>query len=181
MKDPNAKLIQYIQSGFHIKSCTRSRSKRVLQLEAPVLSFYRPSLKLTDAQYQTAMRGLIAWLVDRHLGGDIVEVCTSHYGTEWVELRNRHGRVKSRMALSVRTIDSLKNALMDATARQAEQAFADGIVGTAEDNHSPDPRNPSSTAGNAEFPRVLPRQPAIRSQDLPEQWRPKQDPGKNHG
>lgn len=175
MRDPSAKLIQYIQSGFDIKSCSRSSGKRVLRLEAPILSFYRPNLKLTDAQYQKAMRGLISWLVERQLAGDVVEICTSHYGTEWVELRNRNGKAKSRMALSVRTIDSLKNALMDAATRQAEQALAEDFVGAAGGAYAPAGKNTAAPTGSAEFPRTLPRRRAIAPQALPEQWRPKQE------
>jgi len=168
MRDPGAKLIKYIQSGFHIKSCSRSRSKRVLQFEAPIFSFYRPRLKLTDTEYQKAMRRLIRWLVESHRDGDAVEIQTSHYGAEWVELRNPQGKLRSRLALSVRTIDSLKSALFDAATRQDGQASTEAGPGPTGSAYAPEQE---TAVPDGEFPRVLPRRPAIAQKDVPEKWR----------
>lgn len=168
MRDPGAKLIRYIQSGFHIRSCTRSNTKRVLQLGSPFISLYRPRIKLTDAEYQKTMRKLIAWLVKAHLSGDSVEIQTSHYGAEWVELRSPQGKLRSRLVLSVRTIDSLKSALFDAATRQAAGTDDEASIGESGSAFTPS-REPELR--NSEFPKVLPRRPAIAQQDVPEKWR----------
>ena len=158
MKDPSAKLIQYIQAGYHIKRCMRMHAKRMIKLEAPIFSIFQPTLKLTEQEYEKAMRTLIAWLIQMQKAGEIIEICTSHYGHEWVELRTSHGKLKSKLALSVRAIHSLKHAMMD------------NIPGLAADPAS-DESAVTGASTPAEFPRQLPRKPALAPESIPAQWR----------
>jgi hypothetical protein len=163
MSDVSAKLLQYIQSGYHIKKCVRSKNKRIIKLEASIFSIFQPTLTMTDQEYETTMRVLISWLIRTHNETHIVEVCTSHYGHEWAELRTRQGKLRSKMALSVRAIHSLKVGLLAKADRTLLQQV--GSDGAPHETAPPDRQVP------AEFPRQLPRRPAIARDQIPEQWR----------
>ena len=111
MSDQAAQLIDYISSGYSITSVSRSGRDRIIRLQAAFIKVFSPSLQLSEASYRQAMAQLIAYLSEIQAAGDRVDIQTSHYGQEWVEIRDRHGRVRNRLALSSRTIDVLKHNL----------------------------------------------------------------------
>jgi len=163
MRDVSSKLIQYIQSGYHIKRCVRSKNRRTIKLEASIFSIFQPTLTMTDQEYEKTMRLLISWLIRTHNDTHIVEVCTSHYGHEWAELRTRQGKLRSKMALSVRSIHSLKVGLLAKADRTfLEQVASDGV---------PDDTSRTGANAPAEFPRQLPKRQALAPDQIPEQWR----------
>lgn len=158
----------------------RRRERRVITLESSFFPLYRPNLTLTHKEYDKSMRSLISWLVRANSAGYSVEVCTSHYGYEWVELRSTQGKLKSKMALSVRVIHSLKVALLESAERRAalasEEAEAQADTSTtgpkAQLARTPQPTTSKAPKSEAlEFPRRISRKPVLEPDAIPEKWR----------
>ena len=115
------KLIQYIAAGYNISSCKRHGRERILKLQPPLLKLLSTSLKLSEADYREAMDALVEHLVTAHASNARIEIQSSHYGQEWVEVRDTMGRRKNKLALSSRTILVLKERLMATTPPVEEQ------------------------------------------------------------
>ena len=115
MRNDSEKVIQYVMSGYSINSCTRSGTDRILKLNAPVLKLFSSSVRLGEAEYRSAMNLLVDYLVQSYASGIRIDIRTSHYGQEWVEIQDKQGHAKSKLALSARTMQVLKQQLATCT------------------------------------------------------------------